>query len=542
MQPDRAGRRTWIALGIILLIALSMRLGFVLTAARPQGFRAIDPDGYAQDALKLVPRDHQWRWTTQVVRFGRFTKPPLYPVLLSFFVVVSPSSYPLSAAVGHAVAGAATVLLVFWIGRTIHSNRAGLIGAALLAVYFPPIIGSWVFYQENFYIPFATLGLALLTRAVVANAPPTTWAVAGLVMGAAALIRSMPLYFVVPATVLHVGLAAERRAAARQVLGLFLGLSLLVVPYSAYISTTVGQFVLIENMATIRVRMIYPHDEVTPIHYAPAPGLLQAAGMFLRGFAERPLEFVGTQADRAKGMFQLRGGRYLQSRMGVATAEEARRLKTVTHLGYDVPFAIAALLAPVGWALARARPGASVLLVWVVVNIGLITAAGMSGARYRAPMEPALFALAAVVLAGGWRKLSRWSGVAAVGCTLLVALAVAASIPATARGRAEYGLRDRTADATWTAWTSGDAGFNVLTTPDGALQFSVTARATGSSTPVPVDVLVEGAQSQRLTLTPGETQIVRHRASGPGLTFVELRTVSGDRPAILDISCTGEPH
>jgi hypothetical protein len=120
-----------------------------------------------------------------------------------------------------------------------------------------------------------------------------------------------------------------------------------------------------------------------------------------------------------------------------------------------------------------------------------------------------------------------------------MALAVGLSVPATARGRTDYGLHERSPGASWRAWGTGEAGFNVLTTSDGTLEFSVTPRAGESTAPIEVAVMVEGELVDSIDVAAGQTKVVRYRSRAVDLVYVELRA----RPAaVFDIAATGEAH
>jgi 4-amino-4-deoxy-L-arabinose transferase-like glycosyltransferase len=528
-------RATWVSLMAILLLATGLRLASVITTPRPNGFDGVDPDGYGSAAIDMVVNGH-WRWNADVVDYVQFTKPPLYPVLLSLFVLASPEAYPVSAVVGHALANAAIVFIAFWIGRTIQGDLAGLVAAGLFAIYLPAVTGSWVFVQENFYLPAVLAALGLLVQAWVTNARPRSWLVTGVVFGFAALIRSMPVYFLPAALLLYVAGAVDRRAAVRRSAALLVGFALLVVPYSAYISARKGQFILIENMATIRARITYPSDGQSA-HTAPPPGLIAAATMFARGFLQDPAAFTQSRLDDLGGMFQLRGGRWLQLHAPVADSDQARRLKALAHASIDLPLLIAAMLAPFGWAFARRRPGASVIVLWIAVNVLLVTAAGMSGARYRAPIEAPMMVLAAVVLTGGWRRINRWQAAAAILATVGVGLAIANSVPSDLRGEADYGLVNREGRVGWRASVPGTAGFNVLSTAAGLIEFSVSPRADGDASPVFLDISIDRQPVNQVRVLPGETRSFHFSVDSTQLAYVEIaaRPRSGGARPWLDL-------
>jgi hypothetical protein len=483
------------ALGIAALVtgALAVRVGYLLFAIRRPGFRWIDPDRYAAmgSLLAGADGDGRWRWTLDAVLYLKHVKAPLYPVLLSFFALL-PAPYPLSAALVQAAASAASVGLLFVIGRAVHSSRAGFIAAFLYAIYLPSIFDVVVIQQEALHIPLVLAAFALLADAAAREASPARFALAGAVLGLAALARSMPVYFVVPAALLFALTGERSRADWRRAGGLVAGFCMATAPYVLYISAAMGHLVLIDNMGSIHFGTAYQHSRAV-VHNAPPPTLPEIIGMFAKTFAAAPLVFLRDRLEDLRGLFMLRGGRWLQLSVHAANAAQAAGYKLLAHACQDLPFALSAVLAPFGWPLARNRRAAALVGLWAVMYIGLLAAFTWSGARYRAPYEPHLMVLAAVVLAGSWRRPSRPALAAAAAASLGIAWAVTASVPATARARAEYGIAE---------WWVGEGGRK--------------ARASGACgfTVVPVDEQVQLTVVPWDPPAPGDPVRVRMRVEG----------------------------
>jgi hypothetical protein len=130
--------------------------------------------------------------------------------------------------------------LVYESGRLAHSVKAGLAAAAIYALWFPNAIATW-FYQETLYVPLLLLAFVLYLRA----RRPAGFAFAGGAFGLAALTRSMPLYFVPFLVAVH--LFRTRGEGGRAALALVVGFAAAVVPYSAALSTHIGELTAIEN-------------------------------------------------------------------------------------------------------------------------------------------------------------------------------------------------------------------------------------------------------------------------------------------------------
>jgi 4-amino-4-deoxy-L-arabinose transferase-like glycosyltransferase len=524
-----------IAVWALVLAALAVRVAYLLFATRRPGFRWIDPDRYAAMGSLLAAGEGGWRWTLDAVLYLKHVKAPLYPVVLSLFALL-PAPYPFSAALAQAVASAACVGFLFVIGRGIHSSRAGFIAAFLYAIYLPSVFDVIVIQQESLHIPLVLAAFALVVDAVARQATPWRFAAAGAVFGLAALARSMPVYFIGPAALLFAALGGRDRADWRRAGALLAGFVAVTAPYVVYISAAMGHLVLIDNMGSIHFGTAYRHSRDV-VHNAPPPTLPQVIGMFLKTFASAPLAFLGDRLEDLRGLFMLRGGRWLQLSVHAASAAQAAGFKLLAHACQDVPFGLSAVLAPFGWALARNRRAAALVGLWVVMYVGLLVAFTWSGARYRAPYEPHLMVLAAVVLAGGWRRPRVAALAAAAAASLGIAWAVQASVPATARARAEYGIPEWwVGEGGRKARASGPSGFTVVPV-DGAVQLTVVPWAQPApGDPVRVRMRVDGRPAGEVVMADTEQQPLAH-PSREVTTFVELdaMTVSSARPAAYRI-------
>ena len=119
----------------------------------------------------------------------------IYPLYLAGLYAVT-GYHPLVARlVQGAVGGALVCLLVYLIGRRVVNENTGLIGAALAAIY-----GYFIYYNvalmtETFFIVFVLfslyLGLRLKEKPALAR-----WALLGLALGMAALLRQTILLFI----------------------------------------------------------------------------------------------------------------------------------------------------------------------------------------------------------------------------------------------------------------------------------------------------------------------------------------------------------
>ena len=158
----------------------------------------------------------------------------------------------MTAQIAQVVLATVTIVLVFALGRHLHSTGAGLVSAGAYAVWFPNVIAVWSTMQEALYVPIVVLAFVLFLRA---RDEPSglRLGLAGAAFGVATLTRSMPVYFVIPAAVLHVALSGERRRATGQALVFIAAFFLLTLPYSMALSRHLGSPTFVENHGAIRL-------------------------------------------------------------------------------------------------------------------------------------------------------------------------------------------------------------------------------------------------------------------------------------------------
>ncbi len=518
-------------LGAIVAVALLLRSLALLRALQRSHAPWVDPDQYVSHALHLVGHGNRWHAVFSAFMYGPLVKAPLYPFVISLFALV-PAWFPLSVAVMQIAIGTAAVAGLYVIGREVHSPRAGLIAAAIYAVWLPNVNGVHFFLQEQLHIPLMIIGLALFVRAAARSAPPTRFALAGSVLGLAALARSMPLYYIGPAALLFVALATHRRVAARQALGLLLGFVVVVLPWCAYSSAKAGQLILIDNMGSAALGMTY--REVRPeIHTAPPATVLESLLMVWRAATREPARFWSDRVVDSQRLFRLVGGQALEHGPPLASRTEALALKGLVHTS-DVLFALSAVLAPIGVVLARRRREVLLVALWVVLHLGLLVMFAWNGVRYRAPYEPELIALAAIVVAGGWARPPRVALGLAVAASLVIGAAIAVSVPDTADARASYGFTKWVrVGNTHRASIVGEAGFNMLTGGRSLNLRLSSASTTPPETPVRVRVFFAGREVDQVTLDGGERQL-KYVWTRP-VAYVELQATfaNSQQPAPL---------
>jgi 4-amino-4-deoxy-L-arabinose transferase-like glycosyltransferase len=510
--PSRAPltRGQLTALGLILTVGLALRVLYLIHALHSPGYVWEDPDGYAQQALRLAGPDG-WSWTfhavTYLINGQRHALPPLYSVFLSFFALVP--GFPVTALAAQVALAVGANWVVFALGRYLHSTRAGLLAAAGYALWVPNIFNVWSTSQESLYIPLILTAFLLLARAIDREPGVLGFGVSGAVFGLAALTRSMPMFFVLPAACLHVVLAQNRRRATPQGAALLAGFLLLTVPYSAALSRYRGQLTIIDTHGSIHV---------SRASGSTTPGLVETARGLFRAVVRAPSDFLGTSLMLARSLLHVNGGRILQIYVVARGKAAAIAWKVFVHLGTDALLIVSATLAALGATVCRERRLALMFLLWAAINIAIASAGGFGGARLRTPFEPLLLVLAAVVCAGGWRRPRPIPLTLAAAAAFVVAAAVLPQVPRSLRSWPDYGVIWPSIFSRQSGRFTGAAGLNVLAS-DGLA--SLTATPAGDSSPR-LEVRVGGVHVRSVQLTAGEPSAIRAVWPAGGLAFVEL--------------------
>jgi hypothetical protein len=511
-SANGGSRRLW--LGVVLAVGLGVRLAYVAYATSQPGFFWEDPDSYMRHGERLASGAEGWHFDFEAVEHhvegGRYVLPPLYPVFLSLFALFP--GYPVNAIVGQAFLATLVVVLLFLLGREIHSERAGLVAAAIWALWLPNVIAVWSTMQEALYVPLVLVAFVLLLRARGLRG----LALAGLLFGLAALTRSMPLYYL-PVAMLLVFWERRRhhgRMGALDACALALGFFLCTVPYSVALSRHLGTPTFIENHGGLRVAVkqgTRPGDR--------PPGILATGESLVRGFLEAPRKTASAWRETFESILHVNGGRLLQIYLGSHTKLQATLWKIAANGLGDLLFLAALLLAPFGLALCRRPEPALLLAAWIVLNLALTVLSGFGGPRLRVPVEPHLIVLASVVVSGHYRRPSSRGFLAASSVSLLFAATVLPQLPRSLRAKGDYGVHWPLDPPPKRSAMEGEAGFNLLAV-DGFVELAVRPRNPAGRTVV--EVRLEGERVERVLLD-GEERWLRYPWPNLELVYLELR-------------------
>ena len=247
----------WMPLGVVCLLALGIRLVYVLVVTRHENRHTYDALYYSLQSY-LISLGHFFEVPPFAVGPDA-AHPPLTALLLtpvSYLFGVPADFLPQRLAM--AVLGTVVVFLVGLLGRRVAGTRAGVIAAALAAVY------------PNFWIPngivmsetLSMLAMALILLAVYRLLTDPSWlnaALAGFACGIEMLVRAelvlLVPFLLVPAALTcrgvggraRMGLAALAVGASVLTVGPWVGRNLATFSDVTYISTGDGPVLLGAN-------------------------------------------------------------------------------------------------------------------------------------------------------------------------------------------------------------------------------------------------------------------------------------------------------
>lgn len=439
-------KRSYVALAAIVLLALALRFAWLArTDTVPPPLS--DPQYYSATAQNLA----EGRGYSVAVDARGFVAgpsgestafwPPGYPFALAPLYKLTDSDDRAAKAL-NAIAGALTVLPIFYVGRRMSRrvradapNDGVALGAALLFAVAPAsIFWTATLFSETLF----TFGVAsTLAVALWAGARGSIGAyfAAGIVLAATAFVRSQGLVLIVPVLVLlapavsdEVGAALQAgrlrsisvRAAVRVLVPVLAGIALLVVPWAArneiamgrpyVINDNLGYNLRVANAPYARGATLAPQDL-----WDARPGI---------SFHERELFFDDEGRSRAIAYAREHPGRELQLavlRVGWlmrSDAEPAVRWSeslgaTPIGRGHDA-FVLAGdvywygLLALAAASLFMARRDRLWLALWSTVGVWIALHLVFAGEpRYHVPLVPVLALLAAATIVEARTRLAR---------------------------------------------------------------------------------------------------------------------------------------
>jgi 4-amino-4-deoxy-L-arabinose transferase-like glycosyltransferase len=175
-----------------------------------------------------------------------FGRAPGYPVFLTLIGAgrALVDHVPASVQIAQSIAGGLGVIVIGFAAFRMAGRRPAMAAAAIAALHPPLVWISGYVYSEGIFWPIG-VAVALLTSRMLDAPSGATWkaaAIVGVATGLAVLVRAATMPFV---GIAAAWLAWKRRPAA---LAAFLvGVALVVTPWSAYMSSKQGRFVLVAS-------------------------------------------------------------------------------------------------------------------------------------------------------------------------------------------------------------------------------------------------------------------------------------------------------
>ena len=248
-------KRFALALGVIALVALAIRIVFIVVVA-PTVPKLGDANAYHLLAQQLASgRGYIRPFDNLLLHRHRPTAeyPPLFPLLLSLATRLRADTVERQR-IFLAFVGAGTVVLVGILGRRVVSTAVGLTAAALAAVYPMLFLTDATLMSESLYVLLVTLVLLCAYRAYD-DPKPARFVALGAAVGAATLTRAEGALL---GAVVAIGLGVwirtltTRERLAR--VALALGVAVLVtVPWTVRNAVRFHAFVPVSNNAATLV-------------------------------------------------------------------------------------------------------------------------------------------------------------------------------------------------------------------------------------------------------------------------------------------------
>ncbi len=383
----------WLA---ILAAALIARLAFV--AFMPPFI--MWSDGREYDTVARLLLDHG-TYGLQALR------PPGYPTLIAAVYRVFGESL-LALRLVEVVLGTLSVALIGLIGTRLFGRRAGLIGAALMALH--PVLAFLpaTEFPENFAVLLIVLALGAAFTGLRRGGSWRWAAASGVLFGLATLVRANIVTllpgFAVGAAIL---LARERRGWVLPIVACGAALALTLAPWIVrnhhvhnhwgFISTGGGrQFWCGNSPQTTGSTLVVPEPDST-MRYA----LQHVSSEFEMDayYYRKGMEFVRAHPGRAAQLYVLRLGNLFALYPETVTQTFINRWSRLAQGISSVLVYLGALLALRRWK----RAPALWPMVAAIVGFSLVNALFFMNLRYRMAFEPCLLLMAGL----GYASLAR---------------------------------------------------------------------------------------------------------------------------------------
>ena len=404
-------RRFWRILLLIVLAALALRIGYVLLAKRHEPALG-DQIYYVAQANTLArgggftdPRDG-----SQTAEHPPLTALALTPTAWVAEQLDAGGDHLLPMRLTMTFFGAAVVLVIGLLGRSVAGNRAGLLAAAIAAVYPNLWINDGLVMSEA----LATLSVALailFTYRFIRAPRPATAAWVGIAVGLAMLARA-ELGLLLPLMVLPVALMLHALSVKRQLLLFLVACAVALAVVSPWLASNLTRFndpVLFSTNDGLTLC----GANLDNTWYGDGTGVwaLDCAAYPVQGdrsevsnaLRQKGLDYIGDHLSRLPVVLAVREARvwslYAPGFMANYNVYEGRDVE-VSWAGFFA-FWILVPCAVVGTVMLRRRRVPITPLVSQFVIVAVTAAVIYGLVRFRVPAEVSLVVLAAVAV-DGW--------------------------------------------------------------------------------------------------------------------------------------------
>jgi 4-amino-4-deoxy-L-arabinose transferase-like glycosyltransferase len=238
IAPDRRRFR-----GVVVVLAIAFGVRFLWALAMHVDVRGqflFDASVYDLLARRLAAGKGYIGYLGEPVAFF----PPGYPAILAALYAVFGQRLVV-AWIANAVFGALTCLVVYAIAARLVDRRAGLVAAAVLAVFPGDVFYSALTMSEATFGLLFT-GILYLVVRWHDGAPASRWLLLGVALGVASLVRGVALPFLVVPTLVWLITAGFRTALIRAAWA-GLGIALVVLPWTARNLVVMGAPIVLSN-------------------------------------------------------------------------------------------------------------------------------------------------------------------------------------------------------------------------------------------------------------------------------------------------------
>ena len=423
--PERLGGRAVLAaLLVVLVVALALR---VWTATHGYEFRhGSDADQYERLAARL--------YTDGAFGIPGSENPYDFAPGMPFFAAavywLTGGVSPVTARVAVALFGTVAVFVVFLLGRRLAGPWAGVIGAALAAVYPPTLFYTSLFSSEPLAMLTVPAGLLALVWAADRGRPPWVWLVPGALFGLTAYLRPEYLLLSAGLALLAVVVVGLRRGVVRGVLAgvlMAVAVAAVIAPWTIDVSNKLGRFVPVSTGGgkALFIGTYLPADGIHErvkqhlIHQVRGGAPIPEAR--LRRIPMQPLldrvarRYPDLPRDSALGRIGKEHLKHYATHEPVAFAR--MMLGKVAHMwhgagdpsetvaGSALHYAIL-VLGLLGFALlALRRRWETIPIAWLLLGISAISGLLLAGNRRNLPVMPLVLAMAGVAIAAAVTRL-----------------------------------------------------------------------------------------------------------------------------------------